>query len=57
MKRYNKNEMAICYAIIAILSVILAFVNFTNEKIPLTILWTVNSAFNLVMGYWYYNQD
>lgn len=57
MKRYNKDEMVICYAIIAILSVILAFVNFTNEKIPLTILWTINSAFNLIIGYWYYNQN
>lgn len=51
MKNKNKNTLTILYVLVAILSIVLAFLNYTEGKFILSAVWVINSILNLTIGY------
>lgn len=51
MKNKDKNTLMILYTLIAILSVVLAFLNYTEGKFIISAVWVINSILNLTIGY------
>lgn len=51
MKNKNKNTLTILYILVAILSIVLAFINYTEGKFIISALWIINSILNLTIGY------
>lgn len=47
----NKNTLTILYILVAILSIVLAFINYTEGKFIISALWIINSILNLTIGY------
>lgn len=47
----NKNTLTILYVLIAILSIVLAFLNYTEGKFIISAVWMINSILNLTIGY------
>ena len=51
MKNKNTNTLTILYILVAILSIVLAFINYTEGKFIISALWIINSILNLTIGY------